>query len=241
MRDRSRIVAWFASGAAVTSVLVVAGSYRYRVAQDQTALMAATSDVRFDETLVAYRLALGHRSLALDRRDEGRGGDVMSESRETTPSDEDADLTREIRAGRTFSLSEAIGRMAGGGLMKGASPVSRTRQAELVIEDYLRRHLTDAGGALGGVLLRRVGMTDPRLGDHDDPLLALAEHVRRVLGSEHLLQDLVREADVEWGRVFHERPRFERAECPPHPDDPYTIESVRISLFELVEKLSRRQ
>src|SRR5262249_42832164 len=146
-----------------------------------------------------------------DRRDEGRGGRGMREERETTPSGEDADLEREIRAGRKFSLSEAIGRMAGGGLMKGASPVSRNRQAEPAIGDYLRRHLTDAGTVLGNVLLRRVGVSEPLLGDHDEPLLVLADYVRRVLGSEHLLQDLVREVDVEWGRVFHERPHFQQA------------------------------
>ena len=42
----------------------------------------------------------------------------MSDDREPAPADENADLEREIRAGRKFSLSEAIGRMAGGGVMK---------------------------------------------------------------------------------------------------------------------------
>jgi hypothetical protein len=35
----------------------------------------------------------------------------------------DADLQREIRAERKFTLAEAIGRMAGPGMMKGVSPV----------------------------------------------------------------------------------------------------------------------
>src|SRR5690242_11068695 len=122
----------------------------------------------------------------------------MGEKRDTTPSGDDADLEREIRAGRKFSLSEAIGRAAGGGVMKGASPVGRNRQAELVIEECLRCHLTDAGGVLGRVVLRHVAVSDPLLGDHDDPVLALADYVRRVVGSEPLLQEVVRDADVDW-------------------------------------------
>jgi hypothetical protein len=47
-----------------------------------------------------------------------------------------------------------------------------------------------------------------------------------------------READVEWGRVFGERPYFEKKGCPPNPDDLYTTESVRTSLLQLIEKLT---
>jgi hypothetical protein len=80
----------------------------------------------------------------------------VSERPESTPKGEDADLEGDIRADRKFSLSEAIGRMAGSDLMKGASPVTGKRQAELAIQDYRHRHLTDAGGVLGNVLLRHM-------------------------------------------------------------------------------------
>ena len=161
----------------------------------------------------------------------------MSENRDATPAGEDADLEREVRADRKFSLSEALGRMAGGDLMKGGSPVTRKRQAELTIEDYLRRHVTDAGSVLGRVLLRHVGESLLR-GDYDQPLAVLADYIGQVLGSEHLLEDLVREADVEWGRVFDERPYFQKAGRPSHPDDPYTTSSVRVTLSRLIEKLA---
>jgi hypothetical protein len=161
----------------------------------------------------------------------------MSE-KQRPPSDKDAELEREIRADRRFSLGEAIGRMAGGGLMKGVSPVVPLRQAEKAIEEYLRRHLTDAGGGLRAVLLRRVGQCDLLLGDYDQPLAVLAGYVRQVLGSDYLLQDLVREADAEWGRVFGERPHFERPGRPPNPDDPYTTESVRAALSRLIDTLA---
>ena len=72
----------------------------------------------------------------------------------------------------------------------------------------------------------------------NQPLVALASYVQHVLSSEYLLSELVREADVEWGRVFNERPHFQREGHPPHPDDPYTDDSVRITLSQLTEKLA---
>jgi hypothetical protein len=161
----------------------------------------------------------------------------MSENRDP-PTEKDAELEREIRADRKFSLSEAIGRMAGGGLMKGVSPVTPKRQAEEAIEEYLRHNLKDAGGVLGGVLLRNVQQSDLLLSDFEHPLVVLVGYLRAVLGSDYLLRDLVRQADVEWGRVFGERPHFETAGRPPDPDDPYTHDSVRLTLTRLVEKLT---
>lgn len=158
-----------------------------------------------------------------------------------SPSEKDAELEREIRADRKFSLSEAIGRMAGPGMMKGVSPVSARQQAEAAIQEYLLHNLTGGGGVLGTVLLRSVGQSDRLLGDYDHPLAVLEKFIRQMLGSDYLLQELVREADAEWGRVFGERPHFERPGCTPHPDDPYTSESVRKELSRLVEKLASRE
>jgi hypothetical protein len=91
----------------------------------------------------------------------------MTQSRESIPAGEDADREREICADRKFSLGEAIGRMAGAGALKGESPITRQRQAELMIQDHLCRHLTDPGGVLGGVLLRHVA--DYLFRDYDHP------------------------------------------------------------------------
>lgn len=147
-------------------------------------------------------------------------------------------LEQEIRAGRKFSLAEAIGRLAGPGAMKGESPITRKEQAEAQLEGYLDRHLTDAAGALRAVLLRQVCESE-LLDEHlDQPLAALAAHVRRVLDSDYVLQELVRESDVEWGRVFGERPYFQKEGIPPHADDPYTIDSARAALLQLIEKLT---
>ena len=161
----------------------------------------------------------------------------MSEHKDA-PSDKDAELEREIRAGRKFSLDEAIGRMAGPGLMKGVSPVTRKRQAEIEIQEHLARHLTDAGGVLGTVVLRLFTESELLLNNLDRPLAALATGIRKVLDSDYLLKELVREADVEWGQVFGERPHFEHEGRPPDPGDPYTHASVRAALTALLETLA---
>jgi hypothetical protein len=156
-------------------------------------------------------------------------------------SEADAELEREIRNGRPFTLADAIGRMAGPGIMKGVSPVSRREQAEEEIGSWLRKHLTNADGPLGVALLRFVRGSEHLLNNYDTPLLVLAACVQRVLGSEYLLKELVRDSDIEWGRVFGERPCFQREGSPPDPDDPFTVESVRDSLSGLIEKLAEVQ
>jgi hypothetical protein len=166
------------------------------------------------------------------------GGKHMCDEQPERPSDADAELEREIRKGRKFNLAEAIGRLAGPGAMKGVSPVAPMRQAEAEIEDWLRRHLADAGGGLQGALLRGVKGSELLLNNFDQPRVVLASYVQRVLDREYLLKELVREADVEWGRALGERPYFEKEGCPPHPDDPYTAESVRAALSRLLEKLT---
>jgi hypothetical protein len=123
-------------------------------------------------------------------------------------------------------------------MMKGVSPVARKDQAAAEIHEYLRRHLADAAGVLSGVLARQVAEGELLLHAPDRPLVVLAGHVRRVLDSAYGLRELVREADVEWGRMFGERPHFEKDGCPPVPDDPYTLESVRAALTRLAEGLA---
>jgi hypothetical protein len=66
----------------------------------------------------------------------------------------------------------------------------------------------------------------------------LAGYVRRALDSEYVLKELVRDADVEWGRMFGERPVCEQEGRPADPDDPFTAESVREALSQLFETLT---
>src|SRR5262245_30273667 len=123
----------------------------------------------------------------------------MGDDQPKRPELSDADLEREIREGRKFSLAEAIGRLAGPGMMKGVSPATRKQQAEAEIESYLDRHLVSPAGALSVVLLRYVKESELLLSNLDQPLVVLAAYVQHVLDSEYLLQEFVRESDVEWG------------------------------------------
>jgi hypothetical protein len=162
----------------------------------------------------------------------------MSDNQDKQRSEADAELEREILRDRKFTLAEAIGRLAGPGAMKGESPVTRMQQAEIEIGSWLRSHLVDAGGALQVVLHRHVKESDLLLNGFDQPLVVLASYCHRVLDSDYLLKELVRDADIEWGRVMGERPYFEVEGSSSHPDDPYTVESVRNALSALLKQLA---
>ena len=150
-----------------------------------------------------------------------------------------ADVEREIRRGRPFSLSDAIGRLGGSGMLKGASPVPPIEQTEAAIANYLRAHLDDPGDVLAQVVVRQVRTSEILMENLDQPAVVLAGYVNQVLNSETILTDLVREADAEWGRTLGERPHFERDGRPPHPDDPYTLASVRNALTQLLQRVTR--
>jgi hypothetical protein len=161
----------------------------------------------------------------------------MSDQQESQCSAEDAELQREICEGRKFSLEEAIARLAGPGAMKGESPVARMQQAEMEIGSWLRTHLIDSGGALEVVLHRDVKESELLLNNFNQPLIVLAGYCQKLLESDYLLKEFVRDCDVEWGRVMLERPIFEREGSQPNPDDPYTGESVRSALSEVLKQL----
>jgi hypothetical protein len=157
------------------------------------------------------------------------------------PSEADAELEREIRKDRKFSLQEAIGRMAGPGAMKGESPIDRREQAAVEIENWLRHNMPPGNGELEVVLFRRIKESDILLENYDKPLQGLSLFCKQILASDYGLRELVRDADVEWGRVFGERPYFDQEGSPPAPDDPYTIASVREAITSLIKQLDSDQ
>ena len=162
----------------------------------------------------------------------------MSEGNKKQRMAEDEALEREIRDGRKFTLEEAIGRLAGPGAMKGISPVTRLQQAEVIVSEWLTQHMTDSAGALKTVLHRAVKESSVLLNNADQPLVALAAVCQHILDSEYLLAELVRQADFEWGQIMDERPHFEIAGRPPHPDDPYTLASVERTLRRICQQLA---
>jgi len=149
----------------------------------------------------------------------------------------EAELEREIRQGRKFSAQDALARIAGPGAMKGASPVSRVQQAETEIGTWLGSNLADTSGALRAVFHRHLKGSELLLHNLDRPLVAVAEYCRSLLATDYLLQEIVSEADVEWGRAMDERPHFEREGVPPNPDDPYTVDDVRKTLSVALQRL----
>jgi hypothetical protein len=185
------------------------------------------------QNAVADRLA----SLASKRRAWGREG--MKDGSAVPDSAAPPDVEREIRDARTFTPQEALARMAGPGAMKGASPIAREQQAEMAIGSWLRSHVVDPSGALNKVLHRHLKGSSPLLHNPDQPLVVLASYCDRLLASDQLLAELVREADVEWGKAMGERPHFEKAGSLPHAEDPYTLASVRSALADAVKQLPR--
>jgi hypothetical protein len=165
----------------------------------------------------------------------------MSENLDPGNSEAANELEREIRNSRKFTLAEAIGRLAGPGALKGASPIARKQQAELEIESFLGRFLADASGALKVVLLRRVNESELLHTNPDQPFTVLANYCQLLLGSDYSLKELVREVDTEWGRILGERPHFEKEGLPPDPDDCYTVESVRNTLSAFVKQLTANE
>lgn len=162
----------------------------------------------------------------------------MSDEQDKDRSEADAELDREIRKDRKFSLSEAIGRLGGPGMMKGTSPIPRKQQVETEIEECLRRELTDPGDALRVVVMRHVKESEALLNNYDQPFAVLIMCLQSIINSDCLIEEFVREADTEWARILGERPYFEQVGVPSNPADPYTIESVRTKLSELIEKLT---
>ena len=163
---------------------------------------------------------------------------MSDEKKKMSVNIDDAQLEREIRAERKFSMEEAIARRAGKDLMKGASPVTLQRQAALAIENFLDRHLIDSEAALGEVLLRQARESEVLFKmSYEQPLVALARFVERILSSEGRLQTFVTEVDAYWGRMYYERPHFQKPGAEADADDPYTLVSVRTQLSRLLEQL----
>jgi hypothetical protein len=162
----------------------------------------------------------------------------MGEDPERQQPSSDAEIERELRQSRKFSPQEAMARMAGPGAMKGASPISPVQEAENAIAAWLADNVADETGVLQLLLCRNVRGSEVLLDNLDEPLTALAGLCGKILASDYLLKELVRQADMEWASRMDERPMFEREGSPPEAGDPYTVESVRRVLDDVVARLS---
>lgn len=160
----------------------------------------------------------------------------------SNPDDKDNDREREILqdmlSGRKFSLADAIGR-EGNGFLKGESPVPKLVQATTEIKNFIAGNLVDTSGALQAVLYIWVE-NDLRVSQNlDSPLIAFEAILSSVIDNENLLYEFVKEVDRKWGQMYDERPYFQKPGQPPHPNDEYTHESVRLQLVDLLEIVIR--
>lgn len=148
-----------------------------------------------------------------------------------------SDLQRDIRAGRKFSLSEAIGR-EGGSFLKGSQAmVPRPLRALAAINRFIERHLDDTNGALQ-LCLKRWIKTDVRVGKYlDEPLLALRAMVIDIVQQPQVLYEFARQVAVEWGQMNGERPHFQKPGAEPHPEAVYSHQQIQEMLAVLLNRL----
>lgn len=146
----------------------------------------------------------------------------------------DQTIEQDIRRGRKFSLADAIGR-EGSDFLKGESPVPKLLQVKNELRGFVNTHLQDASGALQATLIDLIQSDDVVCSRYfDTPLLALIDLLHPLLTHDAYLREFVRRVDMRWGQLYGERPYFERPGQPPHPDDEYTIASVRSQLQGLL-------
>ena len=149
------------------------------------------------------------------------------------------EIQREILAQQKFSMASAISR-AGSGLMKGESPISQQEQAIIELTQWIDQQASDPSGALKSILQRQVRVAQPLVVNHlQHPRKALQEVIETILSNDYALKEFVRQVDVRWGKLYQERPKFQRAGQTPDPEDEYTHESVRQDLTLLLEKLQK--
>ncbi|MEO0869761.1 MAG: hypothetical protein AAFY17_15250 [Cyanobacteria bacterium J06642_11] len=147
-----------------------------------------------------------------------------------------SNLQREIRLGRKFSLSEAIGR-EGGSFLKGSqAAIPRPLRALAAINTWLDQHLKDPHGAMQPCLKQWV-KHDARVGKYlDAPILALRLMVEDILTKPEILHEFSRQVAIEWGDINGERPYFQTPNTAPHPKVVYSHQYIQGLLAELMEQ-----
>jgi hypothetical protein len=141
----------------------------------------------------------------------------------------------------TFTLASAIGKTAGSGMLKGASPIPRITQATTALIQFTDAHTPDPSGALKSLLRRRIQASTDQLAKHlDTPLRALPEILAPMMTHPHALHEFVRQVDMRWGEMYQERPHFQQPGQTPHPEDEYTHTSVKHALEHLLDQAAQQ-
>ena len=169
---------------------------------------------------------------------EKYSAEILAKVVPDSDSDRDLLLQQDILESRPYSLAEAIGR-EGGTFLKGESTVPKLVQAITAVNNFIDRNLRDPDAALQAILHQLV-KEDPRVSEYKaTPLVALNKILESIIDNPQLLYELVHQVDIKWGQMYDERPYFQQPGQPPHPEDPYTHESVKTDLKNLQTCLSQ--
>lgn len=96
-----------------------------------------------------------------------------------------------------------------------------------VLEQDLRQE-----EALFSAMVRKMGSWSPEeLHAHLCEVLGVL--ARRALKNDASLEEFTRRVDAMWGVLHDERPHFQTTGAAAHPDDPYTLDSVKQTLSQL--------
>ena len=125
------------------------------------------------------------------------------------------------------------------------APIEQVRVAAIAL---LHQSVHDSDGALLKVMEQDIRQEEALFGPLTQRLTLLSpeelhNHLHGVLGrlasrtiaTEAALVEFTRRVDAMWGQLLGERPHFQRPGQEAHPDDPYTHDSVRKAMMELIE------
>ncbi len=160
---------------------------------------------------------------------------TLPESPPSAP-DSQKEIQREIRAGRQFSIAEAIAR-EGGSFMKGESTIPRPLRAIAEIKQFLGTHLNEPAGALC-TTLHSWASGDIRLSRQlDTPLIALAQIITSILAEPTTFEEFARQVAIAHSQITGDRPQFQQPGQPPDPAAAHTHQSIQTELSALLQQL----
>ncbi len=142
------------------------------------------------------------------------------------------EIEREIRAGRKFSLAEAIGR-EGGGFMKGESAIPRPLRAANEIKQFITTFSPDPAGVLASELTLWATSDAGVSRQLDTPLVALAQIVDSLLAEPTVFYEFARRVAIAQSKLTGDRPYFQQLDQPAHPDADYTHHNIRQYLLDI--------
>ena len=145
-------------------------------------------------------------------------------------------LQKEIRAGRKFSLAEAISR-EGGDFIKGELVIPRPLKAANEIKQFIATHSLEPSGVLA-TELSAWSIADIRFSRQlETPLTALSQIVESLLHEPTTFYEFARRVAIAQSKVTGDRPYFQQPNQPPHPEADHTHSSISQYLSKMAELL----